>query len=162
MKISLKVSILLLLICCSLSKVLGQEQSSYKMTLVKVIDEEKENAVKVILKVLPTIEDFKLIVSGRVEYSFGRKTIKTDIQKDPTTQIIIYGDDFVTKAPELSKYLNDLEMEKDDFLLVFNISNIKEKNLVEGYFKYGLWESDNPEIRNEQTFFFNENEIIKN
>lgn len=146
-----------------MSKVLGQAQaSSYKMTLVRVIDEEKENAVKVILKVSPAIKNFKLILSAQAEYSFGRKTIKTDIQKDPTIQIITYGDDFVTKAPELSKQLNDLEMEKGEFLLVFKISSKKRKNLEEGYFKYGLWESDNPKIRNEHTFFFNENEIIKN
>lgn len=142
---------------------MGQEESSYKMTLVKVIDEEQENAVTVILKVSPTIEDFKLIISGRAEYSFGRKSIKTDIQKDPNIQIIVYGDDFATKNPKLSNLLNeDFDMGDEDFLLVFKISNIKGENLVEGYFKYGLWESNNSEIRNEQTFFFDEKKIIKN
>ena len=153
---------LLLITFCSLNKVMGQEESSYKMTLVKVIDEEQENAVTVILKVSPTIDGFKLIISGRAEYLFGRKIIKTNIQKDPNTQIIVYGDDFATKASDLSKLLSDLKMRKDDFLLVFKISNIKGKDLVEGYFKYGLWESNNSEVRNEQTFFFNEKEIIKN
>lgn len=162
MKIILKISILLLIIYCSVNKVMSQEESSYKMTLVKVIDEEQKNTVMVILKVSPTIENFKLIISGRAEYSFGRKTIKTDIQKDPNTQIVVYGDDFATKAPELSKLLNDLEMGKDDFLIVFKISNIKGKGLVKGYFKYGLWESNNSEIRNEQKFIFNETDIIKN
>jgi hypothetical protein len=53
-------------------------------------------------------------------------------------------------------------MGDEDFLLVFKIFNIKGKNLAESYFKYGLWESNNSEIRNEQTFFFNKKKIIKN
>jgi hypothetical protein len=52
-------------------------------------------------------------------------------------------------------------MGDEDFLLVFKISNIKGKDLVEGYFKYGLWKSKNSEIKNEQTFFFDEKKIIK-
>ena len=146
-----------------MNQALGQEESSYKMNLVKVIDNQQLNEAMVILKVSPTIEDFKLIISARVEYSFGRKSIKTDIQKDPNIRIIIYGDDFATKDPELSILLNeDLEMEDKDSLLLFKISNIKEKNLAKGYFKYGLWESNNSEVRNEQILYFDENKIIKN
>lgn len=163
MKTILKLSMLLFITCCSLNKVMGQEESSYKMDLVNVIDKEEEKTVTVILKVSPTIKDFKLIISGRVEYSFGRKSIKTDIQKDPNVQIIVYGDDFATKDPELSNLLNkDFEMGDNDFLLVFNISNIKGVDLVEGYFKYGLWESNNSDVRNEQMFSFDEKKIIKN
>jgi hypothetical protein len=77
-------------------------------------------------------------------------------------RIIVYGGDFATKAPALSNLLNeDFQMGDEDFLLVFKISNIKWKDLVEGYFKHGLWKSKNSEIKNEQTFFFDENKIIK-
>lgn len=161
MKTILRISVLLILIGCPLNKVLGQEQSSYKMTLVKVINEEQESRVKVVLKVSPTVKNFRLILSGRAEYSFGRKTIQANIQKDPNIQIVIYGDDFQTEVPELYNLLNDLQMGEDDFLLVFNISKAKAKGLEDGHFKYGLWESDNPKIRNEKTFYFDENLIIK-
>nr|NQU93914.1 hypothetical protein [Bacteroidota bacterium] len=163
MKIVFKISIVLLTLTYTINNAMGQENSSYEMTLVKVIDQEVENKVTIILKVSPTIENFKLILSGRAEYAFGRKSIQTNIQKDPNTQIVVYGDDFLTKAPELHDLIKeDIEIGENEFLLVFNFSNIKGKDLAEGYFKYGLWESNNSEIRDEQTFFFGENEIIKN
>lgn len=156
-------SIILLTLTFSNHYALGQENSSYEMSLIKVIDKEVEKEVVVILKVSPTIENFKLIVSGRIEYTFGRKTIQSNIQKDPNTQIVVYGQDIPTKAPELYNLIKEgLKIGEDDFLLVFNFSNIKGKDLAEGSFKYGLWESNNSEIRNEQTFIFGENEIIKN
>lgn len=155
-------SIILLTLTCSINHAKGQESSSYKMTLEKVIDYKKKNKVSVILKVSPTIEDFKLIVSTKVEYSFGRKKLKTNIQKDPNVHITVYGDSFLMKNAKLFKPIKkDLEVDKDEFLLVFTFSNIKGKHLAEGHLKYGLWESNNSDIRNEQTFIFGEDKIIK-
>jgi len=155
-------SIVLLTLTYFIHPAVGQEPSSYKMTLEKVIDYKKKNKISVILKVSPTIEDFKLIASTKVEYSFGRKKLKTNIQKDPNTHIIVYGDNFLTKNTKLFKPIkNDLEVGKDEFLLVFTFSNIKGKHLAEGSIRYGLWESNNPDIRNEQTFVFGKDKIIK-
>lgn len=72
-------SIVLLTLTYSINHSLGQESSSNKMTLEKVIDHKKKNKVSVILKVSPTIEGFKLIASTKVEYSFGRKVLKANI-----------------------------------------------------------------------------------
>ena len=162
LKFMFRAFLILLTLTLSNNNVLGQEKSSYQMTLVKVIDKEAKKEVVVILKVSPMIENFKLIVSGRIEYAFGRKSIQSNIQNDPNTQIVVYGEDFPTKAPELYSLIkNDVQIGEDEFLLVFYFSNIKGRDLAEGYFKYGLWESDNPDVRNEQTFFFVEKEIIK-
>lgn len=162
-KILTTIFTLLFTMTYTINSTMAQESSSYTMNLVKVIDHKKKNSVSVILKVSPTIEDFKLIVSGKIEYAFGRKKIKSNLQKDPNTQITVYGSDFYTKAPKLFKPIKgDIEMKENEILLVFTFSNIKGKNLAEGYLKYGLWESNNPDIRHEQIFEFDENEIIKN
>ncbi|MFB1022511.1 MAG: hypothetical protein QMC40_07105 [Vicingaceae bacterium] len=162
LKLIFQAAIILLVMTFSNLIALGQENSSYEMNLVKVIDKEIENKVVIVMKVSPTIEDFKLIISGRTEYSFGRKTIISDLQKDPKSRIVVYGHNISTKAPELYNLIKDgLKIEEEDFLLVFIFSNIKGKDLAEGFFKYGLWESNESDVRNEQTFVFGENEIIK-
>lgn len=143
------------------TNVLGQDASSYNMSLVKVIDQKKTHKVSVILKVTPTIEDYTLILSGKIEYSFGRKVLKSNVQNDAKLKINIYGDDFYNKVPEYFTPVKDqIKMEENEILLVFTFSKVKGKGLSEGYLKYGLWESDHPDIRNEQIFEFGPQDIV--
>lgn len=99
----------------------------------------------------------------RLNIPLAEKCLKLIFKKNSNLNISIYGDNFYTKNPKLFKPIkNDLEVGKDEILLVFTFSNVKGKHLAEGSITYGLWESNNPDIRNEQTFLFGEDEIIQN
>src|SRR5690606_13557794 len=61
----------------------SQQNSTYKMDLVRSVQftSDHQNHLLAILKVTPTVKDFKMILSMRVTYEIGQGTKTIDLQR---------------------------------------------------------------------------------
>ena len=89
----------------------SQEPLTYKMDLVRAVQFTSENQhhILTILKVTPTVKDFKMIMSMRVTYEIGQgsKVIDVQKQKEDKISIAIYGTDMAQKNSKLFELVQD-------------------------------------------------------
>lgn len=152
-------TLLLILPLLSSNGASAQDSSSYKMEFVRAgwITKEGHNMVVVMMKVTPTSPDFKLVLSMRLFYDFGNGERSMDVQQDPDMRITVYGNDVESKSKVMYRFVKDkvdLQNEKDIFLLRFDFRDASAERVKDMWFKYGLWEGKNDEVRHEQEFRF--------
>ncbi len=153
--------IILLLIYFYVFENYAQKPSSYKMDFIRACTDssEKENYIIAVFKVLPIINDFKLILSMRVIYAFGHRKENIVVLKEneDSIKIIIYGKSVEEKSKWMYNFIKDkvdLKTEQDLRLIVFYFKNLTNKKVDEMSITYGLWESNNDKIRNENKYDF--------
>lgn len=139
----------------------SQQSSSYNMELVRAVqfNSEGQNHILTIFKVIPAIKDFKLIMSMRVTYEIGQgaKVVNVQKQKEDHINITIYGKNVQEKSQKVYDWVKDklnLNTEEDIRLIVFDFHDITKTQVDNMTVIYGLWESNNENIRNEKTFTF--------
>jgi hypothetical protein len=118
-----------------------------------------QNDILVFLKVTPTVKDFKLIMSMKITYEMGQGTKIIDIQKQKEDNVrsAVYGKDLKEKNPKMYDLVKDkvnLNTSEELYFIVFNFYSLTKAEIDSMTLKYGLWESDNPDVRNEKTFNF--------
>jgi len=124
----------------------------------------ERNHILTIFKVTPTIKRFKLILSMKVTYEIGREENVVDVQKqkEDNIQIVIYGNDIAEKNQKLYDLIKDkvqLDKTKDVYLITFDFYDITTEHIDNMSIMYGLWESNNPNIRNEIKYDFKVEQI---
>ena len=138
-------------------------EPSYTMKFIRAVhpDSADKHSVLVLLQITPTHpKDFKLILSMRVTYRVGDEALQmVDVgrQLEPKIRIAIYGGN----VREQSAFVYSLLKDRIDFasaadskILAFYFTNISEDPVSSMYMRYGLWESNNPNIRLEKDFEF--------
>lgn len=135
--------------------------STYNLEFIRALQTTTSNAnhILAIFKVTPTVPDFKLVLSMRVIYGIGQgeKTVNIQKQKEDNIRISIYGSDVAEKHKRIYELIKDkvnMSAEKDIRLLVFDFYNITKEKIDTMTITYGLWESNNTDIRNEKKFDF--------
>ncbi|MEI7978109.1 MAG: hypothetical protein WCI53_04630 [Bacteroidota bacterium] len=144
----------------------AQQNSTYNIDFVKSVQYTSDsiNHILAILKVTPTVKDFKMILSMRVTYEIGQgeKVVNLQIQSEHNIIISIYGKDLQQKNIKLYNLIKDsvnLNTSEDTHLIVFDFHDITKTQIDNMTIKYGLWEGINEDIRNEKTFNFKVNKI---
>jgi hypothetical protein len=139
----------------------AQESSTYKMKFVRACQDssDKGNYIMAVFSVLPTIKDFKLILSMRVTYALGHEKENVTVLKEneDNIKIHIYGTTVKEKNPLVYDFIKDsvqLETEEDLRLIVLYFHNVTKEKVDEMSITYGLWESDNPDVRHENKYDF--------
>jgi hypothetical protein len=141
---------------------LAPKPTSYKMDFIRACSDssEKGKNILTIFKVTPKISDFKLFISMRVFYQLenGKEILSILKQDEDNIKIIIYGKDIQQKNKFLYDFIKDkvqLENENDDvYFLAFIFDNITKEKVENMSMTYGLWESNNTEIRHEIKYDF--------
>lgn len=146
--------------------IFAQQNSTYNIDFVKSVQYTSDslNHILAILKVTPTVKDFKMILSMRVTYEIGQGDKVVNLQKQSEHNIIIsiYGKDLQQKNIKLYNLIKDSvsqNMSEDTRLIVFDFYDITKTQIDNMTIKYGLWEGINEDIRNEKTFNFKVNKI---
>ena len=142
-------------------KLFAQHGPSYNMEFVRAIQfkSEDRNHILVVFKVIPTIKKFKLILSMKVTYEIGQgeKSVNVQKQTKDNIRIVIYGKDLAEKNKKLYALIKDqiqLETDEDVRLITFDFYDITTELINKMSITYGLWESNNPDIRNEARYNF--------
>jgi len=113
--------------------------------------------VVVVLKVTPTSLDFVPVLSFKLSYDIGDGERSMAVSDNPDIRITVYGNDVETKSKVIHRFVKDrvdLENEKDILLLRFDFRDLTPDRVQHMWFKYGLWEGENDEIRHEKEFRF--------
>ncbi len=139
----------------------SQKPSSYKMEFVRSCADstEKGKHIMAVFSVIPNVKKFKLILSMKVTYQLqkGPEIISVLKQNEDNIKIVVYGKNLEGNKP-LYDFIKDkinLNTEEDLRLIVFYFNNITKENADEMSITYGLWESNNTNIRNEKKYDFN-------
>jgi hypothetical protein len=125
---------------------------------------DEHNHILTIFKVTPTIKKFKLILSMKVTYEIAQKEISVDVQKqaEDNIRIVIYGKDVKEKNQMVYDLIRDkiqLDNNEDLYLVTFDFYDITREKIDNMSITYGLWESNNMNIRNEKRYDFNVEKI---
>jgi hypothetical protein len=153
-------ALLLFAIALFLPKWQWAQGTSYKMDFVNAAQiRDKKNHIIAVFKVSPLIQDFKLIMSMRVTYEIGKgeKTINVQKQKEDNIHITVCGSNVKEKHQLVYELVKDhvrLEEEKDMYLIVFDFFDITQEKIDRMSITYGLWESNNPDVRTEKKYDF--------
>ncbi len=139
----------------------AQQNATYNIDIVKSVQyaSENQNHILAILKVAPTVQDFKLILSMRVTYDIGHGTHVVNLlkQREDNIRITIYGNDLPQKNIKLYNLIKDsvsLNSSEDTRLIVFDFQDITKTQIDNMTMIYGLWEGVNEDIRTEKAFNF--------
>jgi len=139
----------------------AQESSTYKMKFVRACQDssDKGNYIMAVFSVLPTIKDFKLILSMKVTYALGheKENVRVLKQNEDNIKIVIYGNSVKEKNTLIYDFIKDsvqLEAQEDLRLIVLYFGNVTKEKVDEMSITYGLWESDNPDVRHENKYDF--------
>lgn len=159
-------SLLLIVPLLSSHGACAQDSSSYKMEFVRAgwVTQEGHTMVVVMLKVTPTRPDFKLVLSMRLFYDLGDGKRSMEVKQDPDMRITVYGKDIESKSEVMYRFVKDkvdLQNEKDIYLLRFDFRDVSTERVKDMWFKYGLWEGENDEVRHEQEFRFPVDDLTK-
>ena len=144
----------------------AQENSSHTMNFVRAVQFESEgrNHILVVFKVVPIISNFKLILSMRVAYSIGHgeKVVDIQKQKEDNIRIVVYGKDIEKRNEKLYNLIKDrvhVENAENVRFITFDFYDVTEEKIDRMKITYGLWESGNSNIRNEQEYNFTVDQI---
>lgn len=147
-------------------KIFARKKTSYNMEFVHSVQlkSENRNHILVVFKVIPTIKKFKLILSMKVAYEIGQGEQVIDIQKqnENNIRITIYGNTIAERNKKLYELIKDkiqLNTDKDIRFIVFDFFDITAEPVDKMSITYGLWESNNPDVRNESTYNFDVEQI---
>lgn len=139
----------------------GEKKSSYKMEFIRAVqfNTDVHNHILAIFKVTPTIKRFKFILSMKVTYGIGQGEIIVDVQKqkEDNIRIGVYGNDVKEKNQMVYDLIKDkiqLDNNEDFYLITFDFYDITREKIDNMSIIYGLWESNNTNIRNEQRYDF--------
>jgi hypothetical protein len=137
----------------------AQDSSTYKLDFVRAgwFVKDSHNMVVVVLKVTPTSPDFVPVLSFKISYDIGDGERSMAVSDNPDIRITVYGNDVETKSKVIHRFVKDhvdLENEKDILLLRFDFRDLTPERVQDMWFKYGLWEGENNEIRHEKEFRF--------
>ena len=151
--------ILLLLTLLSCLPTFAQDSTTYKLDFVRAgwVVMKSHNMVVVVLKVTPTSPAFKPVLSFKLSYDIGDGERSMAVSDNPDIRITVYGNDVESKSKIIYKFVKDkvdLENEKDILLLRFDFRDLTPDRVQDMWFKYGLWEGENSEIRHEKEFRF--------
>ena len=152
---------LLLLFAAVLSSLptFAQDTTTYKLDFVRAgwFVKDSHSMVVVVLKVTPTSLDFVPVLSFKLSYDIGDGERSMAVSDNPDIRITVYGNDVETKSKVIHRFVKDrvdLENEKDILLLRFDFRDLTPDRVQHMWFKYGLWEGENDEIRHEKEFRF--------
>lgn len=144
----------------------AQKKSSYNIEFVHAVQygSDDNNHILTVFKVTPTIKKFKLILSMKVTYEIGKEEKIVDIQKqqENNIRISIYGKTLPEKNPKLYEMIKgkiNLETKEDISFIIFDFFNVTIEQIDKMSITYGLWESNNQNVRNEKRFDFNVEQI---
>ena len=153
--------ILILLFTALLSSIptFAQDTTTYKLEFVRAgwVIKESHTMVVVMLKVTPTSPKFKPVLSMKLSYDIGDGERSMEVHDNPDIRITVYGNDVESKSKVMYRFVKDkvdLENEKDILLLRFDFRDLTPDRVTDMWFKYGLWEGENNEVRHEQEFRF--------
>lgn len=137
----------------------AQDSPSYKMEFVRsaMVRAGDQSMLVAVLKVTPTVPDFKLVLSMRLGYDIGDGERSLDVQQSPDIRFTVYGADVESKSKKVYEFVKDkvdLNSDKDIYLLRIDFHNLTAERVKDMWLKYGLWEGENDEIRHEQEFRF--------
>lgn len=137
----------------------AQDSTTYKLDFVRAgwVVMKSHNMVVVVLKVTPTSPAFKPVLSFKLSYDIGDGERSMAVSDNPDIRITVYGNDVESKSKIIYKFVKDkvdLENEKNILLLRFDFRDLTPDRVKDMWFKYGLWEGENDEIRHEQEFRF--------
>jgi len=139
--------------------VAAQDTTTYKLEFVRAgwVVKDSHSMVVVTLKVTPTSPDFKPVLSFKLSYDIGDGERSMAVNDNPDIRITVYGNDVESKSKVMYRFVKDkvdLENEKDILLLRFDFRDLTPDRVTDMWFKYGLWEGENNEVRHEQEFRF--------
>ena len=136
----------------------AQDTSSYEMEALRAgwMSKGGHSQVVTVFKVKPIVEDFKLILSMRVGYDIGEGEQVIDIEQEGRIQITVYGNDVKEKGRIVYEFVKDrVDLEDEGiYLLKFSFVDISTELIDKMSIRYGLWEGEKAELRNEQLFEF--------
>ena len=137
----------------------AQDNSSYNLEFVRaaMVRAGEQSMLVAVLKVTPTVPDFKLVLSMRLSYDIGDGERSLDVQQSPDIRFTVYGADVEGKSKKVYEFVKDkvdLNREKDIFLLRIDFRELTTDGVKDMWLKYGLWKGENNEIRHEQEFRF--------
>ena len=160
----MKINSLLLIVGLTiLSKYcIGQNSSSYKMDFVRACIDSSNNkkTITAVFSIRPTVKKFKLILSMKVTYAIqnGKDTINVLKQNEDNIRIIIYGKDSTNVTHktfyDFIKGKVNLNTKDDLRFIVFRFNNVTHEYVNKMSITYGLWESNNSDVRNESKYEF--------
>ena len=140
--------------------IFAQQKSSYTMEFVRAwTSSTQKNQITTIFKVTPTIDNFKLILSMRVTYSLGQgnKVVNVRNSKEDNIRFNIYGNDVREKNGIIYELIKDHTQWNDSltiYFIVIDFYDMTKENIDSMSITYGLWESYDPNIRNETKYDF--------
>jgi len=136
------------------------KEPSYILTLMKAkyLDSTNPKQIMLVFKHQSksrTIE--RLIISGKLTFSFGKGSEKTEIlgQGENHHQIEVFGNDIEVKDKyifNLVKANPSFSTEDDVRYLVFRLQNLTDKYINNMTFTYGLWEPVDSKTRIETKY----------
>ncbi len=137
----------------------AQDSTTYKLDFVRAgwFVKDSHNMVVVVLKVTPTSPDFVPVLSFKISYDIGDGERSMAVSDSPDIRITVYGNDVESKSKVIHRFVKDrvdLENEKDILLLRFDFRDLTPDRVTDMWFKYGLWDGENNEIRHEKEFRF--------
>lgn len=137
----------------------AQDSSSYTMEPVRaaIVRTGEKSMLVAVLKVTPTVPDFKLVLSMRLGYDMGDGARSVDVQQEPDVRFTVYGADVESKDKKVHEFVKDkvdLNKEKDIYLLRIDFRGLALDGVQDLWLKYGLWEGVRSDIRHEQEFTF--------
>ncbi len=140
----------------------AQNPTTYKMDFIRACSDssKKGRNIMTVFKVTPTIKDFKLILSMRVFYELanGKEILSVIKQNEDNIKIIIFGKNIKEKNKFVYEFIKDkVEIEKENedvYFIALVFYNLTKEDVEKMSITYGLWESDNPDVRNENKYNF--------
>ena len=140
----------------------GQVSPTYELNFVKAkfTSQRGNKDIVAIFQVLTKDEkDFPPILSMGLTYSIGENgpEKRIDILKsEGQARITIHGSNIKEKDPSLYDFIKDNLIETVDryLILAIYLDNVSKKDFKKMTITYGLWEKNNPSVREEKKFEF--------
>ena len=157
----LKTNLVLFVLTLLSFQTIAQEKPSYQMDFIRAGYKIKNDKPQIttVLRVTPTIDNFKLILGTKIglDMGDGLRTFDFRKEKDPLVQAIVYDPNFEEKDKELYQFIKSapaFSKEGEFFYIVFNLTGPSVKKTDEMKLTYGLWETNNTDVRHEKEFTF--------
>lgn len=161
-KINIIFFVIISLIAFLPKKDFAQEPTTYKMDFVRACSDSSKNGKNILtlFKVTPIVKDFKLVLSMRVFYQLEKEKEILSFLKpnEDNIGIVVYGRNVQEKNKFVYDFIKDridLEKENDEvYFIAFIFHNITKEIVEKMSITYGLWESDNLNVRHEKRYDF--------
>ena len=140
----------------------GQNSPTYELNFVKAkfTSTKGKKDVVAVFQILPKDDkNFPPILSMGLTYSIGEDgpEKRIDIMKSENqARITIHDHNIKQRDSALYDFIKDNLLENDDryLILAIYLDNISKKDFNKMTITYGLWEKNNPSVREEKRFEF--------